>query len=264
MHPFLSALEKNKVVAQNNLCVGLDPDLSKIPNSYSRDIEGLYQFLTAIIRCTEKSCIAYKPNISFFEALGIDGLKLLERIVKYIPSSHPVIIDAKRGDIGNTSKMQAKFIFDYFGAQAVTLHPYMGDDSLEPFFAYKDSYHFVLALTSNPGASRFETNTLSSGEKLYEAVTKAVVEWNETYHNIGLVVGATQSEMKQIRSVDESLLYLIPGVGAQGAAYSDCLKYGTNNKELALINVGRALLYDVDHTNLEQSVLDKVKQLVTT
>ena len=155
-HPIVRLLLKNKSRIQHCLCVGIDPDIEKIPDTFERSISGLNLFLEQLIKETSEYVLAYKANISFFEALGLEGLKTLESVRKHIPNSIPMILDAKRGDIGNTSSMQAKYLFDYFGADASTLHPYMGIDSLEPFFKYKEKLHFVLGLTSNPSSENFE------------------------------------------------------------------------------------------------------------
>jgi len=154
-----------------------------------------------------------------------------------------MLMDAKRADIANTSAMQAKYIFDYFGADAVTLHPYMGFDSLSPFFAYKDHYNFVLAVTSNPGAQDFEFMTTDSGQHVYQRVIEKCKEWNAESQNIGLVVGATHSVLKSVRQQAEDMLFLIPGVGAQGGTYSEAYEDGKNGDGLVLINVSRSVLY---------------------
>ncbi|NBV43165.1 orotidine-5'-phosphate decarboxylase, partial [bacterium] len=155
LNPVLSQLKSNIQSRRTYLCVGLDPDPAKLPSGFSQTIEGVEVYLKEIIRLSSERCIAYKPNISFFEGLGIDGLAMLQRLRNYVPAGTPWIIDGKRGDIGNTSAMQARFLFDHLGADASTLHPYMGNDSLAPFFEYRDKLHFVLALTSNPGSATF-------------------------------------------------------------------------------------------------------------
>lgn len=230
------------------LCIGLDPDIAKLPSGYTQNIDGVNHFLKDIIDCTLDKCISYKPNISFYEALGIKGLQLLQDIISHIDERLPVIVDAKRGDIGNTSAKQAQFIFDECNADATTLHPYMGLDSLEPFFNYKDKFNFVLGLTSNPGSVDFE-KLRCDDHYLYEKVIQSCATWNTKFHNIGLVVGATQEEMKNIRASDGTFLYLIPGVGAQGGLYEDAYQYGKNNDGLALISVSRSILYAAQHKN---------------
>lgn len=242
-HPFYQALQTNVNRLKQCLCIGLDPDPRKLPIGYSQNIHGVESFLNDIVEITKDRCVAYKPNISFFEAMGLEGLHVLERVMARIPSSVPTVLDAKRGDIGNTSAMQARYIFDYFGASATTVHPYMGDDSVVPFLEHKDRYTFVLALTSNPGSKDFEKLSMASGDPLYSAVVEKSREWHAMYHNVGLVVGATQSEMGLIRKQTPDQLFLIPGVGAQGGDYGEVKAAGQNSDGLALINMSRAILY---------------------
>jgi orotidine-5'-phosphate decarboxylase len=253
---FYQKINKNIFSKNNFICLGLDPDINKIPDHFSKDINGLEQFLVEVIENTLDLCIAYKPNVSFFEALGLDGLRLLERIRKRIPQEIPVIFDAKRGDIGNTSKKQAEYIFDYFGADAITLHPYMGLESLEPFLSYKDKYHFILTLTSNPGAAQFEKQSLANGNTLYLEVAKSCQKALETHKNIGLVVGATQNELEELRNKVPEPLFLIPGVGQQGGSYEDAVKYGKNKDGLAIINITRSILY----CSTEKDYISKIRK----
>jgi len=262
LHPFIDRLQNNYHQTQNLICVGLDPDLKQLPSFYSANIDGIFSFLMDVVLSTLDLCICYKPNISFFEALGIDGLKMLKKLVKEIPNTHPVIIDAKRGDIGNTSAMQATYIFDILGADATTLHPYMGDDSLMPFFKYKNKFNFVLGLTSNPGAKTFEKLLLHNNDYLYEKIIKQCVDWNFQYNNIGIVAGATQSELNKIRSIDSELLFLIPGVGIQGGCYKDMMSLGCNNNNLAVINVSRYILYGSDNKITKELMQNRIKQII--
>ena len=184
---------------------------TKLPNGYPVTLVGLTHFLQDIVDLTYENCIAYKPNIAFFEAYGLEGLKMLEVIVKHINHRVPVILDAKRGDIGNTAVKQARFIFDYFGADATTLHPYMGLDSLEPFFSYSSKFNFLLGLTSNPGAEDFELLRLSTNERLADYVIKQAATWNETYQNIGVVVGATDNKLAQVREHSSDYIFFLMG-----------------------------------------------------
>ena len=263
-HPIYQRLLSLKNRVGHCLCVGLDPDISKLPAGYTSDVSGMTHFLKDIVDATADDCIAFKPNISFFEAYGIDGLKSLEAIIKHIDSHVPVILDAKRGDIGNTSKMQAKFLFDYFNADASTLHPYMGSDSLSPFFDYQDKYHFVLALTSNPSATEFETLALANHAPMYEAVLSTLAAWHKQYHNIGAVVGATKEQMASCRAIDDTLVYLIPGVGAQGGTYSHALTNGKNKDDLALINASRHIIYAADHkSEIKTAALNSIKEIIS-
>lgn len=238
--------QKIKANTQKNithLCVGLDPDIQQLPDGFSKDVSGITSFLREIIDATQNDVIAYKPNLSFFEAWGIDGIKALKTICEHVPKHIPIILDAKKGDIGNTSRMQAKYIFEYLNADATTLHPYMGTDSLAPFFEYKDKFNFVLGLTSNPGAQDFEKQTLKNDKPLYESIIRQCAHWNQRYQNVGVVVGATQTELATIRQIDSNLLFLIPGVGAQGGDYAAAAAVGKNADDLAIVNVSRAILY---------------------
>lgn len=242
-HPFIEKCLIRQAKVGNCLCAGIDPDLDKLPSKYSQDLTGLEQFLLDYISFANDHVIAFKPNISFFEALGLDGLRLLERVMKAVSNDIPIIIDAKRGDIGNTAKMQAKFIYDYFNADATTLHPYMGSDSVVPFFEYKDKFNFVLVLTSNPSHTDFETRQLVTGEPMYKAVLDKCDVWQQQYNNVGCVVGATHNGLADIRVLNDSLLFLLPGVGAQGAKYADVYAQAQNKDGLCLINVSRGLMY---------------------
>ncbi len=264
-HPFLERLATSP--AQNKaLCVGLDPDPSKIPAPYSDSLSGIRDFLRGVIAATQDIAVAYKPNISFFEALGIEGLHLLKEL-RNDHSDLIWIIDAKRGDIGNTSGMQAQFLFEHLGADAVTLHPYMGLDSLAPFFEYRDKFSFVLALTSNPGAQDFEMLALDSERSLYQQVTHRCQGWHRDYGNVGLVVGATHEEgLIHIRHQVPELLFLIPGVGAQGGDFHSTVSHGRNRDGLVLVNVGRSILYPRDVMSLGggSAIFDAVRQAALT
>ncbi len=250
-------------IHKNNtyLCVGLDPDPYKIPPQFGSDLSGIYTFLKTIIELSEEYCIAYKPNISFFEALGIDGLQMLVKLKQSVPETHPWIIDAKRGDIGSTAKMQAKFIFEHLHADATTLHPYMGSDSLVPFLEYKDKLSFILGLTSNPSAVELEKKETQDGLPMYLEVTALADRLNQTYQNVGLVVGATQTdEMKRIRAYASSLPFLIPGVGHQGGSYEEAVRYGVNDQGSVIVNVSRQILYPDSNLNFETAVVQTLRQ----
>lgn len=242
-HPFLSKLKAAHTQSNNWLCVGLDPDMDRLPDRFDKSISGMESFLKQVVDETSDHCVAFKPNISFFEGLGMDGLALLKRLIAYIPNRVPVILDAKRGDIGNTSRMQAVFIYDELGADATTLHPYMGRDSVEPFFSYKDTFNFVLGLTSNPGSANFQQLEMKNGRDLYQNVMATCSEWNREFGNVGVVVGGTQEKLADARKVDDDLLFLIPGVGAQGGKYDDVVEKGKNREGLTLINASRSILY---------------------
>ncbi len=261
-HPLIKKWKSLATQNNTHLCVGLDPDITKLPTGYKHSTAGIEAFLCDIVDLTYEHCIAYKPNISFFEAYGIDGLNVLKNVIDHINKRIPVILDAKRGDIGNTSAMQAKFIFDYFNADATTLHPYMGLDSLDPFFNYKDKYHFVLGLTSNPGSVDFEEQTMKNNQTLSDFVINTLSKWNNTYQNIGVVVGATENKLAQVRAIDPNLLFLIPGVGSQGGSYTDAVKNGKNNNDLALINCSRSILYCAEFkTDMKVKVPNAIKNI---
>ncbi len=246
---FTNALRRASHKNKSWICLGLDPDPEKFPRGFSRTPAGALSFLAEIVMATKSHVCAYKPNIAFFERWGARGLKILKDLIDFVPEEIPIILDAKRGDIGNTSANYAKAAFEHFLADAVTVNPYLGYDSIEPFIRYGDKEIFLLCLTSNPSAADFQKQTvmLDSGEKLklYQLVVRKAVEWNR-YGNIGLVVGATHpSELAEIRqSIPDEMPILIPGVGAQGGDLEKSLKAGANSKgELAVINVSRSVLY---------------------
>ncbi len=222
------------------LCVGLDPWLPSMP------IDDITAFNKAIIEATSDLVCAYKPNYAFYEAEGINGLKALEATIAAIRDKGvPVILDAKRGDIGSTATAYAKAVFEAWGADAVTVNPYMGGDTLEPFLAYGDRGTLVLTRTSNSGAKDFEElNVGSEGRPLYEHVTKRVQEWN-TARNAGLVVGATApSELKRVRAIAPDMPILIPGIGTQGGDLEASVRNGVDARGLrAIVNASRSVIY---------------------
>ena len=220
------------------LCIGLDPNPDLIPKMDT------LEFNKAIIDATYDLVCAYKPNLAFYEALGIEGLTILEKTVAHIPGDIPIIGDAKRGDIGNTAKAYAKALFSVLGFDAATVNPYLGFDSIEPFISYQDKGVFILCRTSNPGAMDFQDLRCDTGSSLYETVAHKAREWN-IYGNIGLVVGATYpEELKKIRSICPEMCLLIPGIGAQGGDLALVVKYGVDAQgEKAVINVSRQILY---------------------
>jgi orotidine-5'-phosphate decarboxylase len=231
------------------LCVGLDPDLSKLPANVDKSTSGIAEFLRNVIDSTKDLVCAYKPNSAFYEQFGSDGVSLLKEIVDYIPNDIPVILDAKRGDIGNTSRMYAVAAFDHLGVDAVTVNPYMGYDCVKPFLDYKDKGVVILCLTSNPSSNDFQKRLLSTGDNksnmLYQLVAKTALDWNDN-SNVCLVVGATKpEELGELRQlVGDDIPILIPGVGAQGGDLENSLKNGANSQgQLAIINVSRSVLY---------------------
>jgi orotidine-5'-phosphate decarboxylase len=226
------------------LCIGLDPDLERMPAK-----TGVFEFNREIIDATADLVCAYKPNLAFYEALGSDGLDALRRTVEHIPDDIPVILDAKRGDIGNTARAYARALFDYLSGDAVTVNPYLGFDSVEPFIEYRDKGVFILCRTSNAGALDFqslrcETEPGTEPHPLFETVALRARQWNQ-YGNIGLVVGATYpEELKLIRNTHPDMPILIPGVGAQGGDLASAVGYGVNGQgEMAIINSSRQIIY---------------------
>ncbi|MEA3442447.1 MAG: orotidine-5'-phosphate decarboxylase [Chloroflexota bacterium] len=230
----LASSRKNKSL----LCVGLDPDPELMPQV------NVGKFNHAIIDATHDLVCAYKLNLAFYEALGIAGLTTLEKTIEHIPSGIPIIGDAKRGDIGNTSKAYAQALFTTFGFTAATVSPYLGFDSLEPFIECRDKGVFILCRTSNKGARDFQDFCDADGLPLYELVARKAKEWN-IYGNIGLVVGATYpQELKKVRSICPKMCLLLPGIGAQGGDLPSVVKYGVDNQgEKAIIAVSRQILY---------------------
>jgi len=253
------SLPKNKAYLANLirrkksfLCVGLDPDLEKIPRSYLDGNEPFYTFCSDVVQSTADFAIAYKINIAFFEALGPEGWVQLEKIVSEIPKDLLLIADAKRADIGNTSKKYADYYFDRLKADAITLHPYMGLDSLLPFLERRDKWSVILALTSNPGAVDFELKTLEGGQPLYEEVINKFFR-SEYSDQLMFVVGATKSEnMSHVRSISPDSFFLVPGVGEQGGSLEDTIRLGRNQDEGLIINVGRSIMYPKGiHTTMD-------------
>lgn len=230
----LAASKKNKSL----LCVGLDPDPELMPKV------SLIDFNKAIIDATADLVCAYKPNLAFYEVLGIEGIKALHKTVEYVPSHIPVIGDGKRCDIGNTARAYAKALFEVFDFDATTVNPYLGFDSVEPFIGYEDKGVFLLCRTSNQGAADFQSIIDADGVPLYERVALKAEEWN-VKGNIGLVVGATYpEELKQVRKLCPEMPLLIPGIGAQGGDLAVAVRHGIDSRgERAIIVTSRQVLY---------------------
>jgi len=232
------AARKNKSL----LCVGLDPDPKLMPEKVD-----VFEFNKAIIDATSDLVCAYKPNIAFYEALGNEGLDALKRTVDYMSEDIPVIVDAKRGDIGNTAKAYARALFEHFGFDATTVNPYLGFDSIEPFIEYPDKGVLILCRTSNPGAVDLQSlicDVEGKSRPLFEVVALKASQWNK-YGNIGLVVGATYpEELRLIRQIQPDMPILIPGIGAQGGDLDLSVRYGVDAKgEKAIINSSRQIIY---------------------
>lgn len=226
------------------VCVGLDTDINKIPEHLLSSEEPILEFNRAIIEATKNYAAAYKINFAFYEVFGSKGFDIIKKTLSFIPDDVITIADAKRGDIGNTSEMYAKSIYDYFGFDSVTLHPYMGKDSLQPFLNYSEKLNFILALTSNPGSSDFEKQILNDGSFVFQKVIKSIAEWN-TNNNCGIVFGATNpDELNDNLELCSSLTLLLPGVGAQGGSYEDIMKiFSQHNRNNFIINLSRGLIY---------------------
>jgi orotidine-5'-phosphate decarboxylase len=227
------------------LCIGLDVDLNKIPKHLLEEEDPIFAFNKVIIDATHHLVVAYKPNTAFYEAYGIKGWKALEKTIDYLNINHPeifTIADAKRGDIGNTSAMYAKAFLEDLGFDAVTVAPYMGKDSVEPFLSFKDKHTILLALTSNKGAFDFQTQLIDD-EELYKKVLKTSKSWEHS-DQLMYVVGATKAEyFKEIRNIVPNSFLLVPGVGAQGGNLQDVCKYGINKDVGLLINSSRGIIY---------------------
>ncbi len=229
------------------LCVGLDTDVNKIPEHlFDESEDPIFEFNKAIIDATADLCVAYKPNLAFYESLGLEGWEVLERTVDYIRENYPdqfIIADAKRGDIGNTSAMYARTFFGNMEFDSVTVAPYMGEDSVTPFLSYEGKWVTLLALTSNKGAFDFQFMRDVEGEFLFQKVLKTALKWG-TDENLMFVVGATKAEMlKEIRNIVPEHFLLVPGVGAQGGSLAEVAKYGLNASCGLLVNSSRQILY---------------------
>ena len=224
------------------LCVGLDTDIIKIPKHLQSLPDAVFSFNKAIIDATKDFCVSYKINTAFYEAQGVKGWEVIEKTVDYIGDAHFKIADAKRGDIGNTSAQYAKTFFETYNFDAVTVAPYMGEDSVRPFLEYENKVTIVLGLTSNAGAKNFELQKIGE-DFLYEKVIKAAATWG-TMDNVMFVIGATQaSEFDNIRKMIPEHFLLVPGVGTQGGSLQEVSEYGMNKNCGLLVNVSRAVIY---------------------
>jgi orotidine-5'-phosphate decarboxylase len=242
------------------LCIGLDTDPDKIPKHLLKADDPVFEFNKQIIDATKDYCVAYKPNIAFYECLGIKGWLSLEKTLKYIPKDIFTIADAKRGDIGNTSAMYAKTFFEQYDFDAVTVAPYMGEDSVTPFLTYKNKWTILLALTSNAGAKDFQSLKIQHSalniQHLYEEVLSASAKWG-TSENMMYVIGATQAQLlNDVRKIVPDHFLLIPGVGAQGGSLSEVSRNGMNKECGLLVNASRNILY----AGAEADFADKARE----
>ena len=245
------------------LCIGLDVDLDKIPPHLLEAEDPIFEFNKSIIDATHHLCVAYKPNIAFYEAYGLKGWRSLEKTINYLNEKHPeiyTIADAKRGDIGNTSTMYAKAFLEDLAFDSVTVAPYMGKDSVEPFLAFKDKHTIMLALTSNEGAFDFQTQKVNNKE-LYKLVLETSKTW-ENSENLMYVVGATKAEyFAEIRKIVPESFLLVPGVGAQGGNLQDVCKYGLTENIGLLINSSRGIIYASKNEDFANAAALKAKEL---
>ena len=247
------------------LCVGLDTDMKKIPQHLLDSEDPIFDFNKAIIEATAPYCVAYKPNLAFYEAFGTKGIMAFEKTVQYLKDNYPeqfVIADAKRGDIGNTSKMYARTFFGEYDVDALTVAPYMGEDSVTPFLdGYDGKWVILLALTSNKGSFDFQLTEDVEGERLFEKVIRKSQQWGDD-ENMMYVVGATRGEMfKDIRNVAPNAFLLVPGVGAQGGSLEEVCKYGMIKDCGLLINSSRGIIYASTDMNFADIAGQKAKEL---
>ena len=247
------------------LCVGLDTDLKKVPEHLLKEEDPIFAFNKAIIDATAPYCVAYKPNLAFYEAFGVKGMMAFEKTIKYLKENYPkqfIVADAKRGDIGNTSKMYARTFFGEYDVDALTVAPYMGEDSVTPFLeGYEGKWVILLALTSNKGSFDFQLTEDKEGERLFEKVIRKSQEWGND-ENMMYVVGATRGEMfKDIRKVAPNAFLLVPGVGAQGGSLEEVCKYGMTADCGLLVNSSRAIIYADQTEHFAEVAAQKAKEV---
>ena len=246
------------------LCVGLDTDISKIPEHLKNESDPIFAFNKAIIDATAPYCVAYKPNLAFYESYGLKGMMAFEKTIQYLKNHYPthfIIADAKRGDIGNTSKMYARTFFEEYDLDSVTVAPYMGEDSVKPFLEYNGKWVILLALTSNKGSHDFQLTEDKSGERLFEKVLKKSQEWG-TPENLMYVVGATQGRMfEDIRRIAPEHFLLVPGVGAQGGSLQEVCKYGMTKDCGLLVNSSRGIIYAGKGTDFAEAAARKAREM---
>ena len=253
----MNSYEKYQIAKEKNnsiLCVGLDTDINKLPGGLLKDAEGMLEFNRQIIEATKDLVCSFKINFAFYETLGAAGFEILNKTIEIIPDNIFIIADAKRGDIGNTSKSYADSCFNYFKADAITVHPYMGIDSVSPFLSFKDKFVFLLALTSNPGSNDFQ-QLICDGKPLFQHTIEKSAEWAGK-DNLGYVVGATHpDDLIKIRQIIPDRLLLIPGVGTQGGDTEAILK--ANNNADAIINVSRDIIYASSGTDFAEKARER-------
>jgi orotidine-5'-phosphate decarboxylase len=257
-------LIENIKAKQSFLCVGLDTDIKKIPEHLLKEEDPIFAFNKAIIDATAPYCIAYKPNLAFYESMGLKGWTAFEKTIQYLNENYPeqfIIADAKRGDIGNTSAMYARTFFEEMNLDALTVAPYMGEDSVTPFLNYPNKWVILLALTSNKGSADFQLTTDEKGERLFEKVLKKSGEWGND-ENMMYVVGATRGQLfEDIRKVVPNHFLLVPGVGAQGGSLEEVCKYGMNSECGLIVNSSRAIIYADKSENFAAVAAEKAREV---
>jgi len=258
-----AALKAEILKKKSFLCVGLDIDLEKVPAQFQNSPTALVDFSKAIIDATAPYAVAYKPNIAFFETYGVEGMAALKEVIDYLNQNHPevfTIADAKRGDIGNTSTRYAKAYFETLGFDSITVAPYMGKDSVEPFLTFKDKHTILLALTSNPGSADFQRIS-SDGTALFEKVLATSKTW-EGSEQLMYVVGATQADaLQKIRGIIPDAFLLVPGVGAQGGSLEEVARYGLNDNVGLLVNSSRGIIYASQGDDYAEAAATAAKNL---
>lgn len=249
---------------QSFLCVGLDTDIKKIPQHLLTEDDPVFSFNKQIIDATAPYCVAYKPNLAFYESLGVKGIQAFEHTVNYLKKYYPthfIIADAKRGDIGNTSAMYARTFFEEYDVDSLTVAPYMGEDSIKPFLGYDGHWVILLALTSNKGSQDFQLTADDNGERLFERVLRISQQWGND-ENMMYVVGATQGRMfEDIRRMAPTHFLLVPGVGAQGGSLQEVCRYGMTEECGLLVNSSRGIIYAGNDENFAEVAAQKAKEL---
>lgn len=255
----------DQVIEKNNslLCIGLDPELEKIPDSLKKNNEPMFEFNKAVIDSTKDLVCAYKPNIAFYEAYGLEGLKQLKKTIAYLKNQYPqipLILDAKRADIGNTAKMYAKAVFDYWQADAVTVYPFLGLDAVQPFLVYQDKLIILLIKTSNPDAGMFQDLKVGN-EAFYLKLAKEISQWD--YKNIGIFIGATYpDELKKVRTIFPEAVFLSAGLGSQGGEVEQAVKAGVDRHQKGIMfNASRSIIYASPNKDFAQAAREKAKEL---
>lgn len=246
------------------LCVGLDTDITKIPQNLLTSDDPIFEFNKQIIDATQEHCMAYKPNLAFYECYGIRGMRAFESTIRYLKDNYPnhlIIADAKRGDIGNTSKMYAKTFFEEYDVDALTVAPYMGEDSVTPFLTYPDKWVVLLALTSNKGSFDFQLIQDAEGRQLFESVLDKSQQWGNK-ENMMYVVGATRGSMfETIRQHCPDHFLLVPGVGAQGGSLQEVCQYGMTDECGLIVNSSRAIIYAANDAYFAEAAADAAKKV---